>query len=51
MSGRKKYIKPEEVSIYQRMGYRIYRGPRGGIYVILGERENRKSKVEQFLMR
>ena len=37
---RRHYIKPEEAEIWMRRGYRIYRGTRGGLYVILGrERE------------
>lgn len=53
MKGRRLYIKPDEVSKYREMGYTIYRGPRGGLYIDLDEarvRHNeRKNEMTQEL--
>ena len=42
------YIKPEDVPKYRAMGYNVYRGPRGGLYINLDEQPhtaNIKQKV------
>ena len=36
---RRYYIKPEDVDKWIKRGYKVYRGARGGLYVILGEKE------------
>ena len=49
MKERRLYIRPEDVPKYREMGYTVYRGKRGGLYIDLDERPRVSGRAGQEL--